>query len=484
MLLKKLYIGTVGSSKKAFLLPCVDKYFSSRYALVSNVVKSALYLSGTEATSTYAVLSPYLRSFNERLNDGNLLNKSLQLRKLDVDLPYLKKLWSRLEYLQSQKTTLETTRKDLTELIKKVKKSKDQERLQELQAQGKELKRELKITTKQLRSLEEEVIPALLHLPNDLHNQTVATDKTIFQFWPKPAFPFQAQSHVAIGKTTNQLDIINCSPTSYYLKKELAVLELAIGNYFSSFLVSHGYSRQSNPDFSKSVVVDGSGLEFTNKEKIFTLKAHESDVDQSCLHLTGGSSLPSFASYFTKQVIDNPSNLPLKHFTIGRNYCPKNDKDINLFNCSQSTSVDAFIVFENKTEIEDHMIEQVLMALTQSYTQLKMHFRIIRYGAQKLDKHETAAIGIEMYSPVRDKYYEVGRVSICGTYISERLWCLHNARNHCGTGASFLSMIHVRVCQVAPWLGLLMENMQQPDITYAVPKVLKPFMFNVNCKYA
>lgn len=484
MLFNNYFFGIVGTSKKVFLFPCSAKYFSSRYVMMHNAHKSALFLSGNEATSTYAVLSPYLQHFNQRLNDENLLNKNIQLRGLDIDLPYLQKLWSRLKKVEYQKATIETKRKELAALIKSVKKFKDQAQLQELQAQGKEIKQELKITTHELRSLEEEVIPALLHLPNDLHRQTLATDKNLFQIWSKPTFPFKAHSHVAIGKITNQLEIIDCSPNSYYLKNDLAVLELAVGNFFSSFLVSHGYSRQSNPDFSKSVVVDGCGFEFSNSDKIFTLDAHESDVDQSCLHLTGGSSLPSFASYFTKQVIEDSSNLPVKQFTIGRNYTPNSNKKIDLFNCSQSTSVDAFIVFKNKPEIEDHMIQQVLMVLTQSYTQLKMHFRIVRYRAQNLKKHESGAIGIEMYSPVMDKYYEVGRVSLCGSFISERLWCLHNQQTqHQGNGASFLSMIHVRVCQIAPWLALLMENTQQANITYGVPKVLKPFMHNVKCKY-
>ncbi|CAL4165510.1 unnamed protein product [Meganyctiphanes norvegica] len=480
MLFNKLYPVIFRPSKKLFS-PCGNTYFSCRYASGSKKIKSALYLPGSEATSTYAVLSPYL-NFNQRLNDGNLLDKSVKLRGLNIDLSHLSKLWFNLKDIEHQRKTIDIERKELTELMKKVSKSKNQDRLQELQSQGKKIKKELKNVTQKLRSLEEEIVPALLDLPNDLHSQTIATDKTIFRIRSKPTLPFQAQSHVTIGKTCNQLEILDCSPTSYYLKNELAVLELAIVNFFSSILLSHGYSRQCNPDFTKSVVVDGCGFKYFDKEKIFTLEAHESDVDQSCLHLTGGSSLASFASYFTKQVIQDPSNLPLKLFSVGRNYIPKRDEDTNLLNCSQTTSVDAFIAFENKPEIEEHMIQQVLMAVTQCYAQLHMHFRIVRYGAQKLEKHESGAIGIEMHSPVLDEYYQVGRISICGSYISERLWCMHNHhRQH--EAASFLSMIHVRVCQVTPWLALLMENSQLPDTTYDVPKVLEPFMLNVKCKY-
>jgi len=480
MLFKKLYPLIFGASKKLFL-PFGDTYIRRSYASASKKIKSALYLPGSEATSTYAVLSPYL-NFSKRLKDVNLLEKNIKLRGLDVELPYLNKLWFTLKEVEHERETIETSRKELTDLMKKVKKSKDKSRLQELQANGKELKQKLKNVTQKLRSLEEEVIPALLHLPNDLHSQTNAADKNLFRIRSKPTLPFQAQSHVIIGKTTDQLELIDCSPGSYYLKNELAVLELAATNFFSSIIVSQGYSRQCNPDFTKSVVVDGCGFEFTNSKNIFTLEAHESDVDQSCLHLTGSSSLPSFTSYFTKQVVQDPSNLPLKLFSVGRNYLPKKDEETNLLNCTQSTSVDAFIAFENKSEIEEHIIQQVLMVLTQCYAQLQMHFRIVRYGAQKLEKHESGAIGIEMYSPVLNEYYQVGRISLCGTYISERLWCLHNHHRQQGA-ASFLSMIHVRVCQLAPWLALLMENTQQSDTTYAVPKVLEPFMFGVKCKY-
>lgn len=434
---------------------------------------SALYVSGNKATTTFSVLSPYL-DFTKHFQDIGRLEANVKLRGLDTDVRKLSSMWTELKEKESEKEKLEKERTSIAKRMKDRAKLKDKnvKEMEEFKKQGKEIREQLKSITQEIWDLEEKAVIGALQMPNVLHKSTHEYDKELFKLFERPKYDFQARSHVELGRIYQELEFIDASPTAYYLKGRLAVLELACNDYFLTNFRSHGYLLHSNPDFAKAVIVEGCGVNID--ERVFALGSHESDTDNNLQYLVGGGSLQAFAAYFTKQVISNPECLPQKLITVGRHYTPPKVLDNpGLFFTGQSTAVNALVLFPSQTIGEELLLNEVLMALVQSYARLNLHFRLTQYSAQRLEPQESAAIGLEMLSPHTGEYHEVGRISLYGDFISRRLWTLSKTS---ASSANFLSMIHIKICHVSRLLALIMENGQKEDGSYQIPKCLTTYV--------
>ena len=159
-----------------------------------------------------------------------------------------------------------------------------------------------------------------------------------------------------MANQNNLLEFSNVSHTAVYLKSELAQVELKLCKYFTSKLLDYGLEIFSNPDFIKSVMAEGCGIDFMDPDKIFSLKQYQDFGDrESCnaMHLVGGASLPAFVSYFARQVVQTPSVLPASLFCVGRHYTPVTRVTTDLVTGGhQSTAVQMFSVSESRHQME------------------------------------------------------------------------------------------------------------------------------------
>ncbi|KAG0708504.1 Serine--tRNA ligase, mitochondrial [Chionoecetes opilio] len=225
----------------------------------------------------------------------------------------------------------------------------------------------------------------------------------------------------------------------------------------------------SNPDFVKAAVMEGCGVHDkgqTSPQQVINGLEH----DTNALHLVGGGSLQAFSAYFTKHIIEKPEHLPVRVVAAGRNYSPVTLRHPGLLGCRQSSVIDGLILYEDVDVQEKTLLHEVMVTMIEIYRHLGIHFQVVQYSAEHLYTHERAAIGVTMYSPHTGQYHEVGRISLCGDYISRRLWTLCRKDKK---SASFVSMLHVRACHTARLLGLLMENCQEEDSTYSLPGCLQ-----------
>lgn len=431
-------------------------------------ISSALYVSGNKATSVDGVVSPYM-DFSKHFEDVTLLEHSVSLRGMDVDIKEIMKKCLEWEELEKRRAALEEKRMTLTKTLNALKKNpKNKERINELKEHGKMIRNEAKAVTQKIWDLEEVAVIGALSLPNNLHDSTGSRDKLLFSFSKKPIFGFQPKSHSELGAKSEELEIMDNSPTAYYLKNRLALLELVCNDYFLTALNDQGFLMMSNSDFVKAAVMEGCGLHFRDRPQYNRLSTGVGH-DTNNLHLVGGGSLQAFAAYFTKQVVEKSDHLPFKVITAGRNYSPTSLRHPGLLGCRQSSVVDGSILYEDVGVQEKTLLHEAMVIVIESYLSLGVHFQVVQYAAKKLDTHESAAVGFLMFSPHTGQYYEVGRISLCGDYISRRLWTLCKKDK----SASFVSMFHIRACHTARLLALLMENWQEEDGTYNLPGCLQ-----------
>ncbi|KAG7160206.1 serine--tRNA synthetase-like protein Slimp isoform X1 [Homarus americanus] len=448
-------------------------YFSHGMKVpVKEAPTSALYMPGNKATTMDCAVSPYL-DFSKRFENLSDLKSNVNQRGLNINIHDIMNKWTTWRQLECHRLELEEERVVIAKKIKGLKNNSDQDKLRELKQHGKKIREQLKALTQELWDLEEVAVIGALQLPNHLHHSTGHCNKLLFSLFEKPAFSYQPKDHLELGEINGELEFMNNSPSAYYLKKRLAILELACSDYFTSNFKAIGYLQQSNPDFVKEVVVEGCGVQYADRDSFNKLSTSEADQDKNSQHLVGGGSLAAFSAYFTKHLIEKSEFLPQKVITAGRNYIPTNSEFPGLFGCRQSTVVDGFVVHECKPVHELEVLDEALLALIQSYNKLGLHYRVIQYSPQHLYTHESAAIGLQMFSPSTGEYHEVGRVSLCGDYISKRLWTI--CKTH-SKSVSFLSMMHIRVCNVTRLLGLLLENKQKENGTYDIPESLQFFV--------
>lgn len=445
--------------------------FSCSSKLSEEEVFSALYIPGSRGTTADGVVTPYL-DFSKQFEDVALLEQSVAQRCMDIDVNGIARKWSQWKELEKQRSDLEEKKAALTKSVNKLQKSKkNKEQENVLKEQGKKIRNETKALTQKLWDLEEVAITGALSLPNDLHESTGTSDKLFFSLSKKPVFTFDPKSHIDLGTTSEELEFVDNSPTAYYLKNRLALLELVCNDYFLTTMNNQGFSMMSNSDFVKAAIIEGCGVHFRDRpqhNRLSTGAGH----DTTPLHLVGGGSLQAFSAYFTKQIIEKSDHLPVKVITTGHNYSPSEPSSLThpgLLGCRQSSVVDGFVLYEDVGEQEKTLLQEAVVMVTECYLHLGVHFQVVQYSAKKLDVHESAAIGFLMFSPHTGQHHKVARISLCGDYISRRLWTLCRKDK----SASFVSMLHIRACHTAHLLALLMENGQEEDGTYRLPGCLQ-----------
>ncbi|CAG9791560.1 unnamed protein product [Diatraea saccharalis] len=356
--------------------------------------------------------------FNECFEKIDLVREELRKRKCKIDLNKIQNLWSIYQELELVKSNYDREREEISKQLSKLIKSEpDSETTNKLKIQNKLIKDNLRKLKVPLWSAEEAAILEYLKLPNALHSTTPDSVNNVFFTHLSP--PRSKKDHLKIAK---DLNIMNFKKNeNYYLIGDAAIFELGAKFYMNSMLRKSNFVQFSNPDFVKSVVVEGCGLDHTDPDSTFILH-HNDDTKLNInnrLHLTGGGSLFSFMAYYTKNIL-YPKVLPLKVFTMGRQYVPSPSNEDSLFHVSQSSVVELFSATRTAQEMEE-LFSEMIQLLKLSYSQLGYHFQMSFLSADKLNTWESSRVIVEMYSTSLDSYVEIANISLSGDFISKRL---------------------------------------------------------------
>lgn len=442
---------------------------------------SALFISGRKANQTFAVLSPYL-DFDERFCDLNKLRNELKLREMNVDVESMKKTWEFYKDLDSNKSKLEQKRIDIANRMKVISRQSEQTKdveleITRLKTLGKTIRQDLKVVKEALWELEETVVSQALKLPNILHPDTPQAEPSILYSSGNRNRAYKEgippKSHIEIGASLGLLEYSN--PMKYYLLKEAALFELAALRLAANVFSDDNMTRVTGLDFSRSIIVEGSGMDHENPEESFILKDNEEIEKHSSnrMHLIGGASLASFLAMHTKQLI-NPNHFPLRYFASGRHYAPFSDKskETGLFTVCQSSAVHVFLLLNKDFSDVEHREEfdRLINAAKLMYDALCSHYRIVVRPAKELRPWESLRVSFELWSPYLSEYVEVGHVSLCGQYFSKRLLIGCQAPQ----GRTFPSVISGTVLSVPRLLGCLLEEYPEKFVVSDKVRELMP----------
>ena len=297
-----------------------------------------------------------------------------------------------------------------------------------------------------------------------------------------PKFTFKPKSHYELGENLDMLDFNLASKTTgsrfVFVKDKLALLERALSNFMLDNHVNiNGYKEISPPLIATDSTMFGTGqLPKFDKDQ-FEIKLDDSN-DRKFL-------IPTAEVILTNMVKDKfieKKKLPMR--MVASTPCFRKEagsygKDTKgMIRQHQFYKVEMVSIVEpEKCLIE---LDRMTNCATKILDLLKLPYRKILLCTGDMGFSAEKSFDIEVWLPSEDKYREISSCSSCGSFQARRMKArFKNDKNE----TSFVGTLNGSGLAVGRTLVAIMENYQQEDGSIIVPKVLMPYMNNIEKIY-
>lgn len=285
-----------------------------------------------------------------------------------------------------------------------------------------------------------------------------------------PKFDFQPKEHWEIGKALDIIDTERAGKLAgtrfYYLKREAALLELALINLAFKNLVKKGFIPVIPPVMINPKMAWAMGyLQQTNDEEAYFLP-------QDNLYLTATSE-QSLGAMHAGEILAE-KNLPLRY--VGFSTCFRREagsygKDTKgILRSHQFDKIEMFVFTKPEDSAAEH---RFLLACEEELMQsLKIPYQVVHICTGDLGMPAARKYDIETWMPGQNKYRETHSCSNCTDFQARRL----NVRFRDKTGnLRFVHTLNGTAFSMRPLIAIL-ENFQKKDGTITVPKVLYQYL--------
>jgi seryl-tRNA synthetase len=285
----------------------------------------------------------------------------------------------------------------------------------------------------------------------------------------RPAFPFPARDHLALGELLDAIDMARGAKVSgarfYYLKGIGARLELALMSLALDRALAAGFVPLITPTLVKPEIMRGTGFLGEHAEEVYRLEADD-------LYLTGTSEV-ALAGYHSDEILDL-SDGPLRYAgwsTCYRREAGSHGKDTRgIIRVHQFNKLEMFSYIEPADAEAEHAN---LLALQEAMlTDLGLAYRVIDTAAGDLGTSAARKYDVEAWVPTQDAYRELTSTSNCTTYQARRLGIRYRAESGRTAPAATLN----GTLATTRWIVALLETHQREDGSVAVPEVLRPYL--------
>ncbi|KAL0272757.1 UNVERIFIED_CONTAM: hypothetical protein PYX00_005614 [Menopon gallinae] len=438
---------------------------------VSSRCYSSPVLQHMKIASTNKFVAPVI-DFAKQMEELPKLQENVRLRKMELDTDKLKSLWDLLKHMQATKTQLEQRKTEILDRMQDFKKigknAEAAEELAKLKLESKMVREDLKTLMTGFWEVEEKIMVSGLMIPNELHTDTPWTEDKVVHEFGRPPTVTDPVSHLDIGRSLGLIDYRD--PSCFFLKNEAALFEVSSAFFFADALKKYDFMPFCNPDYARSSIVNGFGISSDQSDSVFTIKENI-DKKNFNLHLVGGASIYPFCAFHTRQTV-NFSSLPLKYFTVGRQYSPSSlDSKYGLYDTWQRTTNEIFILTANDTNEMMSVFQETLAMVISLYEKLNHHFRVVYLKASALESWESLRASFQMYSCHEGKYVEIGKLSISDSFICQRLLMTYQMSEK--DRKRFMKMISGTAVDITKLLACLLEQRSNNADKFAMPDCLK-----------
>ena len=404
--------------------------------------------------------------------DFSQFEKSLEKRSLKIDFNNLKKLDYLNRSLIQKKEALEKEKKDIS-------KSKDET----LFKKSKEISIELESVSENQKKVKDELDNILSNIPNiphsDVPNGNDEGDNVeIGKSGTIPEFDFKPKSHYELGENLKMLDFNLATKTTgsrfVFVKNKLALLERALSNFMlDTHINQNGYQEISPPLIASDSTMYGTGQlpKFENDQ--FEIKFDQGS-DRKFLIPTAEVILTNIV----KDKIVDLKDLPMRF--VASTPCFRKEagsygKDTKgMIRQHQFYKVEMVSIVEKDKCLDE--LERMTNCATNILDQLELPYRKVILCSGDMGFSAEKTYDIEVWLPSENKYREISSCSSCSTFQAQRMKARYKNEKKETVYAGTLNGSGLAIGRT---LIAILENYQQKDGSIIVPKILRPFMNNL-----
>lgn len=403
------------------------------------------------------------------LENVDLIRANLKARQVDVDFDRFLELEAQRKELLKE---VEAVRAQANALAKNNALSVDERR-----AEGTRLKQREAEISGQMEPIEAEAQGIYITIPNLTYAGSPvggedASEAIAYGATEVRKFDFEPQDHIALME---KLEMVNLAAGAkvagsgfYYFTGNGALLEMALTRYALDIAMAAGFTPVMTPDLARDSLMQGAG---------FVPRGNESNtyrLEDSDLNLIATSEI-TLVGMVADEVVD-AAKLPLK--LAGISHCFRSERahgsaTRGIYRVHQFTKTEMVVVCRAEEAEGFHM--QLRELEQKVFDGLGIPYRVLEIATGDLGASAYRKFDLEAWMPGRNggSWGEITSTSNCTDFQARRL----NIRYRNAEGKlQFAYTLNGTALSVCRAMIALVENHQQADGSVAIPKVLQPYM--------
>lgn len=324
------------------------------------------------------------------------------------------------------------------------------------------------------RKLEEKINEIMYKIPNIIHDSvpigaSSLENREIKKIGKPNKMNFDVRSHVELGENLGMLDFDTSAKVSgkgfYYLKGDLALLNMALINYARDFMIEKGFEYVEPPLMIRKDVLSGV---YSNSE----IDAMSYKIEGEDLYLIATSEHPLIGQFIDRTL--DKKDLPVKQTAYSM--CFRKEigshgiDEKGIYRTHQFNKQEMVVVCEPGDSYRWY--DEMLSYSVELFKNLEIPIRIVECCSGDLADLKAKSCDLEAWSPRQKKYFEITSLTNMESAQARRL----NIRIEDRGNRYFAHTLNNTAIATSRALVAIMENNQQKDGSIKVPKVLWDYM--------
>lgn len=402
------------------------------------------------------------------------VKEMLKNRGSDIDIQEFLNLDSERRELLSEVESLKNKRN--IESAEVAKRKKNGEDATDLIAEMGIVSSKIKELDGKLAEIDEKLKYLQMIIPNMYHSSTPIgkdEDKNVeIRKWGVPReFTFTPKEHWEIGENLGILDFergakLGGSRFTIY-RGAAAKLERALISFMlDTHTTEHGYTEHITPFMVRREICEGTGQ----------LPKFEDDMYRTTDDMFLISTSEITLTNIHRQEILNEKDLP-KYYTAYspcfRREAGSYGKDLKgLIRQHQFNKVEMVKLATPETSYDE--LEKMVVNAETILQKLELPYRVIQLCSGDMGFSAAKTYDLEVWLPGQNKYREISSCSNCGDFQARRMGLKYRPEG--SSKSEFCHTLNGSGLAVGRTLLAIMENYQQEDGSFLIPKVLVPYM--------
>lgn len=401
---------------------------------------------------------------------SNMDKKGCDVKAVDRILE-LDEEWRSIK-LESDK--LRHERNKISEKINEAKKSGNEKEAKKLIKEAKKIPGKLKDLETQEKDLSESLNKSLYEIPNLMHPKVPKgnsdKDNKVVRKWGRRRTAKYIKNHVDLTEELGVADYEASAKVSgsgfYYLKKDLALLNRALVNFATDFMLDKGYDYIETPLMINRKVTAAAGDITAFEDAIYKIEGEDLYLIPTSEHAVLGM--------LSDRVVKE-EKLPLKFFAYSMCFRKEigshgiNEK--GLWRTHQFNKVEQFVFCKPS---ESWKVYKELLSNTEEIMKaLKLPYRVLEICSGDLGDWKARSHDIDVWRPTTGSYEEVASLSNCTDYQARDL----EIKGLNKKGERYvLHTLNSTAIATSRIMVAILENFQNKDGSVTIPKILQKYM--------